>query len=379
MNDRFVYPYNPHEITILSPSSRANGPFKTREEIIPKVKGFIAYQISGLLDHQINDVFHLAVQNALMDTVDAETRALATSRIPSNVNTHETLRFSISLLYEMEIGFTELVNKAEAGIDYHVGNKRYYVRNFHDSDITNAFYQWNRRSDKIVEIMRTSVAKVGSELSRKPDFIRTAALIDLGEKTGLELTSKANAISFSIGETSDQGNTISRTLAANSSFLVEQASNFRVAGTRANNTDTLTITSKNGPNEITVTTNSVPVKTALLKDASKVLTQAEVMGSVVSTRPIPPPVATRTLPNINDLEVDEVQSVNIDGLFTGIRLNVTVTSEYPELVSIMVNSGKTSMGVTGVRFGTSKITVTGSNEAKAIKVEFNVTVVPTRN
>ena len=379
MNDRFEYPYNPEDHHMNHGADSISTAFKNRDDIIPAAKLLIKNTIRPLMGFHMDDLIHLAVQNALMHTIDAETRALAVARIPSNVNTHRTLRFTISLLYEMDIGFRKLVNQAEAGIYYHAGNNVYYVRDFSDQDVVDAFRQWNKRAIKIVEIMDNSVAEVGSALAQKPDFIRTAALIDLGEKIGLELTSKANAISFNIGETSDQGNTISRTLAANSSFLMEKASDFRIAGTRANNMDTLTITSKNGPNEITVTTGGVPVKTVLAKDASKILTQAEVMGSVVSTRPIPPPVATRTLPDINDLEVGEVQSVNIDGLFTGIRINVTVTSQYPELASIMVNAGKTSMGITGVRTGVSKITVTGTNEAKAVKVEFNVRVIRASN
>ena len=100
--------------------------------------------------------------------------------------------------------------------------------------------QWSNRAVKIVDIMKTASTKVG-ELSQNADAIRNAALIDLGEKTGLQMTSLANKISFNIGETSDQGNTVSRTLAANTSFFVEKASDFRIAGTRANNTDTLTL------------------------------------------------------------------------------------------------------------------------------------------
>ena len=194
-------------------------------------------------------------------------------------------------------------------------------------------------------------------------------------KTGIEITSKANAISFNVGETSDQGNTISRTLAANSSFLMEKASDFRVAGTRANNTDTLKIVSKNGPNEITVTTNRIPVKSVLAKDAEKTLVNTELMGSVVSTQPIEVPVATRSLPDIGDLEVAEVQSVNLIGLFSGIRVNVTASSASDSIATVSVNENTTSMGVTGVAVGTTTISVTGTNEAGAVSVTFDLTII----
>ena len=223
--------------------------------------------------------------------------------------------------------------------------------------------------------MEDAVDKVGGPLAQNADFIRNAALIDLSEKTGLQLTSKANAISFNIGETSDQGNTISRTLAANTSFFMEKANDFRVAGTRANNTDTLVLTSKNGPNEITVTTGSTIVKSVLAKDATKTLINAELMGSVVTTQPIEVPTSTRELPDITDLEVAEVQSVNIDGLFTGIRVNKTAVSSDISKVTVSVNEGQTSMGITGIAIGTTTVTVTGTNEAGAVSVSFDVTII----
>ena len=361
------YPWKPHEtlqllrwpnIGVIDTGESV----LTQEEADELSKKVARFYIDYALIPQINDVIHLAIQNTLSGTVNTETRALATARIPSAVDSNDTLRFLIAFLYEKQIGFD----------DFH----RYFVGGTTPGpgafDVIRA---WNDRAAKIVEIMKDASDKVGSALAQNADFIRTAALIDLGEKTGLQLTSKANAISFNIGETSDQGNTISRTLAANTSFFMEKASDFRIAGTRANNTDTLVLTSKNGPNEITVTTNRVPVKSVLAKDASKTLVDAELMGSVVSTQPIEIPTSTRELPDITDLEVAEVQSVNIQDLFNGIRVNVTAVSSDISKVTVAVNENTTSMGVTGVAIGTSTITVTGTNEAGNVTVDFNVTII----
>ena len=192
-------------------------------------------------------------------------------------------------MHEKEIGYAKAIENIT--IIYTPTSDNPYFGSYNYSELSKDIIEWNKRAAKIVDIMEDASDKVGTELANNADFIRSAALIDLGEKTGIKLTSKANKISFNIGETSDQGNTISRTLAANTSFLMEKASDFRVAGTRVNNTDTLDITSKNGPNEITVTTNRVPVKSVLAKDAKKTLVNAELMGSVVSTQPILLPVA----------------------------------------------------------------------------------------
>ena len=368
------YPWNPYEtiypddIHTASPTEPTGGVTSTLEEARKLLPVIQKYAIDRHLYPQMNDLIHLAIENSLNHTTDAETVALADARIPSASDHNNTLRFLIAFMYEIQLGYQSVVDDS---IIVPIRDK-YWI---YPALIHPYLAKWNGRAAKIVEIMDDASAKVGSALAQNPDFIRNAALIELGDKTGLELTSKANAISFSIGETSDQGNKISRTLAANTSFYMVKASDFRIAGTRANNTDTLTLTSKNGPNEITVTTNRVPVKSVLAKNTSKVLVNAELMGSVVSTQPILLPIANRTLPNITDLEVDEVQSVNIDGLFTSIRGNVTAHSANTRVATVSVNSGQTSMGVTGRSTGTAKITVTDTNEAGSTNVSFDLTVI----
>ena len=81
------------------------------------------------------------------------------------------------------------------------------------------------------------------------------------------------------------------------------------------------------------------------------------------------------MPDIGDLEVAEVQSVNLIGLFTGLRVNVTASSADENIATVAVNENTTSMGVTGVAIGTTKITVTGTNEAGAVSVDFDLTII----
>ena len=368
------YPWKPHNTNLLNRELiiQSDAAFNSPPEAISYLKSFLEMSIDEWLSNQINDTIHLSVQNALKHTTNQDTLSLATARIPSSVTSEDTLRFLIAFLYEKQIGVQRILDLY--GHTIYLSEIKKYVLVPQRYTISISMVEWTRRADKIVEIMQTAPTKVG-ELSRNADAIRNAALIDLGEKTGLQLTSLANKISFNIGETSDQGNTISRTLAPNTSFFVEKASDFRIAGTRANNTDTLTLTSKNGPNEITVTANNVPVTSVLAKDATKTLVNAELMGSVVSTQPILLPVATRELPDIGDLEVAEVQSVNLIGLFTGLRVNVTASSADENIATVSVNDNTTSMGVTGVAIGTTKITVTGTNEAGAVSVDFNLTII----
>ena len=369
------YPFEPYKSIHTNEFLKTAGYHraKTLTEIYSYIDAICQYTILSESRYLIDDVSHVTVINALKHTTDNETLALARARIPSTVTSNDdTIRFLIAFFHEQKLGYPKLIRTIKDLISFQESTKEYYLAQ------TNApsefIAHWNNRAVKIVDIMQDASDKVG-ELSQNADAIRNAALIDLGEKTGLELTSKANAISFNIGERSDQGNTVPRTLAANSSFFVEKASDFRVAGTRANNTDTLVLTSKNGPNEITVTTNRVAVKSVLAKDASKTLVNAELMGSVVTTQPIELPTSTRELPDITDLEVAEVQSVNIQDLFNGIRVNVTAVSSDIGKVTVSVNENTTSMGVTGVAIGTSTITVTGTNEAGAVSVSFDVTII----
>ena len=374
------YPWQPHTFNRATPNTSLSTRYKTREEAFESAKIYYKDYINGLMytrgPRELDDLIHLTIQNTLEHTTNAITRSLARSRIPSSAGTDDTERYLIALTHEKHVGYTEIVSLIN--ISYDTNKNMYYANHIPNefNYLSDAVYKWARVANRIVELMKTAGAIVGNTLVQDADFIRDAALIELGYKTGLELTTGANAVSFGTGELDETNNRVTHTLAANNSFFVEKFDQVRFSGTKANNTDTLTITSKNGPNQITVTTNNVATKSVLAKDASKVLVDAELMASLVTTQPIEIPTATRELPDITDLEVGEVQSVNIDGLFTGIRVNKTAVSSDANRVSLSINEGQTSMGVTAVARSTStKVTVTGTNEAGAVSVSFNVRVI----
>ena len=372
------YPWKPHKTISSSYIYHGSqifvrsGSYLTLEEAEEVRETVIQYFIDVLLTSQINDLIHLAVQNTPI--TDNETRALFNSRIPGGLTSTNTLRFLIAFMYEKEIGYREII----AGMPITKGERYYYVNaGTIDNPILKHVEKWSNRADKIVEIMEDAASKVGDTLAQTPDRIREAALIDLGEKTGLEVTSEANAIGFSFGERDDTNNIVTYRLEPNKSFLMERVQGLRVVGRRANNTDTVTLTAKNGPSEITVTPISTGAigKSVLAKDASRTLTNLELTSNVVSTQPIIAPTATKELPDIADLEVGAAQSVNLSGLFTGIRVNITVASSDETKVTLNHMTNSTTLGVNAIAVGTSTITVTGTNEAGNIAVEFDVTVV----
>lgn len=374
------YPWKPHETMNYRDIWHDRilttwGSTSTLEEGKKLRNVLVQYVIDYYLPPQINDVIHQTIQNA--DLTDPLTQSLATSRIPASANNENTKRFLIAFMYEKEIGYNDIV-LSTSSLTHHPGRNFEYI-----AAITNMYKLYTfvinctKRADKIVEIMQDAATKVGDTLARTPDRIREAALIDLGEKTGLEVTSKANAIGFSFGERDNTNNIVTYRLEPNKSFLMERVQGLRVVGRRANNTDTVILTAKNGPSEITVTpisTGSVG-KSVLAKDASRTLTNLELTSNVVSTQPIITPTATKELPDITDLEVGESQSVNLTGLFTGIRVNITITSSDETKATINHVANTTTMSVSAVAAGTATITVTGTNEAGNVSVDFDVTVI----
>ena len=85
------------------------------------------------------------------------------------------------------------------------------------------------------------------------------------------------------------------------------------------------------------------------------------------------PKSTRSLPDVS-IEQDVTQSVNIEGLFSGIRLTTTVSSSDDTKVTATKSRSGSSMGISAIAVGSADITVTGSNEAGSVTVSFKVTV-----
>lgn len=382
------YPWQPYNSSYIDISNYINlfsSGIEISKNIDEVVSSACAYMIDNHLRHQINDTIHLSIQNALRhalrhpDDLSRETKALARDRIPSSAQDDKTLQFLIAFMYEKDIAFDQFVNSVKETIYYArslygVGPLKYYATDPSDS-LDKFLNECSENASEVVEVLAISRSKIGN-FAEKSDFIRDWALINLGKKTGLEITANGNP--FEVGLDGD--NREYSELLANQSIKKERLQGLRVVTLHRRSTvaDDVTITAKNGPSQIRIKTSSTVWGSpfVLAKDASRTITKAEMAYDIEST-PILLPVAKRELPDIADLDVGVVESVNLADLFDGIRIAITATSADTDKVTVSVNSSQNSMGVTGVAVGTSKITVTGTNEAGATTVDFDVTVTST--
>ena len=328
------------------------------------------YIIDSHLHHQINDVIHLSVQNALKHTINKETLALARDRIPVSSQDDKTLQFLIAFLYEKDVGFESYVKELKDSIVLYGNAYRVTYDSVRDARFID---KCSKNATEIVNILSTARSKIGN-FAEDSDFVRNWALINLGKKTGLKVTANNNP--FMVGLVQNNWRQFSR-LIANQSIKLERLNGLKEASvtTRATGRDDVTIVAKNGPSEVKIKTSNTVWGPAfvLAKDASRVVTKAEMQYDIVSV-PILLPIVKRELPDITDLNVAVTESVNLTDLFDGIRFNITAVSADTDKVTVSVNSRQSSMGVTGVAVGTSKVTVTATNEAGAISVDFDVTV-----
>ena len=221
--------------------------------------------------------------------------------------------------------------------------------------------------------MRTARSKVG-KLVQDSDFIRNWALIDLGEKTGLQVTANGNP--FNIGVIQNDIRKYFQLLVGES-VMMERLKGLQVITNpnRVVSPDNVTIVAKNGPSEVRIKTSETVWGSpfVLAKDASRIVTTAEMAHDIEST-PILVPVAKRELSDITDLNVSVTESVNLENLFDGIRINITAVSSDTGKATVTLSSSRNTMRVVGVAVGTSKITVTATNEAGDVSVGFDVTV-----
>ena len=376
------YPWEPHN-TLRSDRSNYSKLFSkgldNLDNIDEVIKSACSYVIDYNLNYQINDTIHLSIQNALQhidddDDLSTETKALARDRIPSSAQNDKTLQFLIAFMYEKDIAFDNLVESIKGRI-YFSARKNKYFAQFHQIEIDSFLDECGENASEIVEILAIARSKIGN-FAEKSDFIRDWALINLGKKTGLEITANGNP--FEIGLDGD--NREYSQLLANQSIKKERLQGLRVVTLRRRSTvaDDVTITAKNGPSQIRIKTSSTVWGSpfVLAKDASRMITKTEMAYDIESV-PILLPVAKREMLDITDLNVGVVESVNLANLFDGIRITITATSADTDKVTVSVNSSQNSMGVTGVAVGTTKITVTATNEAGATTVDFDVTVTST--
>ena len=304
---------------------------------------------------------------------NSATNSLFLATIPADISIEPELRYFAAFKREAQLEYQNLLDEAFSKVspEGFGWNQKQMV------------FTWtvhsHLRCDAIVDLMArlesiTSLATLASN----PDFVRNSMLVSIdlvdslyGFKhilqplTGVEIQSSTNPISLKIGAITQRLTYPSSTTLAMRQF--HRLGNVGPA-TQVNQSDGATITSKNGPNLITVGTTS----TVLAKDASRVLTFAD-LGQGVKSVPIDLPVATRSLPDIS-IEKDVVQSVNLDGLFSGIRTTIAATTSDSSKVTVAKSRSGGSMGVTGLAVGSAVVNVSATNEAGTTTVSFTVTV-----
>lgn len=361
------YPFNAHEGTSedLRDYLKLKLGVKTVEEMESLLEPSARYLISYFLRFYIDDVMQLTVSNTLNHTTDSTTLAFAQSRIPSNVNHDDTIRFLIALFHEKNIGFQDLIDNLRSRIKSSSTRHKLQL----GTDENNIIDKWNKTALKVVEFMKSAPSVVGTTLSGRPDFIRKSALIAAGYDIGLEITTGVNRIGYVTGEVDGTGNTVTFFIEPNKSFFFEKIDSMRIAGT-SQGSDTVTLVAKNGPSQLTIGT----VKSVLAKDTSKTFTLTE-LTSTNSTEPILVPEVANHVPDQEDVEVNETRSLSIANVFSGIRLTKTVTSSDTSKATVSFNNDKTSIIITGVAIGDVTLSLTATNEAGNITEEIDITVV----
>ena len=307
---------------------------------------------------------------------NAATNALFLATIPAGESAEPELRYFAAFQRELALSYDGLLNEAFATIRPDRG-----MFTYQQGTTYNLIFWWvsdtHIRCDAIVDLMaRLEGISSLASLAANPNFVRDSVRVTkiaserlrssvLKPLTGVEITSSTNPLSLQVGATTQY-----LTYPAETALAMREFNRLGNIGTRyqVNQTSGATVVSKNGPNLVTVGATT----TVLAKDASRVLTFAE-LGEGVKSVPIDLPVAARTLPDVT-MTQGVVQSVNIDGLFTGLRVTTAVSSSDTEKVTVAKSRSGSTFGVTAVAVGAATVSVTGTNEAGAVSVTFDVTV-----
>ena len=326
----------------------------------------------------MNDVIHLSVQNSLNHTTNPNTLALARKRIPPAVGTDDTTRFLIVLLYEKELGKPGLVEIARNSITY-VESQSNYTVNINPK-ILEEYKKWSKRAVKIVEIMKriegisTMKETAGDGFT---DLIRDMALIELGEKIGVQINTSTSPAILTVRN--DQGIPTYQVLPANSKISLPTVGGvYNISNADSNTARPVTLTGKNGASLVTTYSGADyasrvknPVH-VLRKDATYQLTY-ELMKHEISSTPIEVPTVANQPPELS-VATGVTESVNISNIFSGSRLTITAVSSSTSVATVQINQSQTSMGVIGSSAGTAIIEVTGTNESGSASVSFVVKV-----
>lgn len=370
-----AYPFRPHTTHVADQVAfiKIVRGTDTLEEAHRFIEGYCRDRIAEYANSFIDDLLQLSVANALQHTQNADTLALATQRIP-NGTLDDTLRFVIAFTHEWALGMDGFVADAKASIvqvdrRYRIVTSGGKFRTSIDAD--EHLQVWANRADTIVDLMKTAKQKVDG-LSRNADFIRNAALIKLGEKTGLEIATAGNTLMLGVTENNWMNY---YPMLHSQSFFIERIEGVRYPAQKENATDTFTITAKNGPSLIQVKASPTDIRKAVLaKDASRTFTLTE-MGYAITSETIEVPVVATPIAN-QSVEVTTTQSVTFTGTFTGTRLSYSVSSSQESVATVTLSDDATILAIAAVAAGNTTITLTATNEAGSVSTEFIVTVTP---
>ena len=370
-----TYAWKPHK-TILQDGDSFEILFiqgaDTVEDLKESISDYINHSVDNRMTYQINDVMYLGIYSGLRHTTNRDTWGLANDRIPQSNTLDQTVSFLIAFNHERELATPILQEYIESQIIQNAETSKYMISRIISlgEDINN----WTNRADKIVELMDTARSKVG-HLAADAEFMRNWALVELGE-TGLELTTADNPLQ--IGWIRHNTLRKEKMLSRCSTKLIQLRGLWQPPASREyryyNNTDTATVTAKNGPSQIRVKTSPTAWSawTVLAKDASRTFTKNEMRWDIES-EPILIPTVEAVPANLS-LNIGVTESVNLTSVFDGLNVVISATTSDSTKATVQVNRTQTSMGVIGVAAGTSTITVTGTNEAGAKSTTFVVTV-----
>lgn len=370
------YAWRPHKTHVRELSAYLQG-IRTGVDTLALAESlvdiYIEVDVDTHLFPQQNDVAYLAIRSALHHTTNRDTLGLATDRIPQNSTLDATLSFLIAYIHERDVGMPALKAHVKTLIRRQHGK---YIVPVTTTEARNATELWVTRADRIVELMQTARSKVG-HFAADAEFMRNWALVDLGEATGVEVKTGNNPVQ--LGFYRAAAGTVNRYRMASQSItkLIALRGLWRPPASREyryTGTDTVTVTSRNGPNRIRVKTgqDTWGAWQTLLEGASRTFTKAEMRYDIAS-QPIHVPAVLKTPADIT-LAVGVTESVDIDEFFSGIDVNLTAVSADTHKATVQVNQAQTSMGVIGVAAGTVTITVTATNAAGTTSVTFDVTV-----
>lgn len=378
MNTNLGYAWKPHNTNFLFDDESKVVVYgaDTREEVEAAMEGFVYFTIDHQLFPQVNDAIYLAIYSGLRHTTNRETWGLANDRIPQNDSLDQTLQFLIAYFYEKDNGIHNLIEYLKGEITYSSGTGKYHLPS--SARLRPTLLKWTERADKITELLDTARSKVGG-FAAYADFVRDWAMIELGEVTGLELTTAGNSVQIGYDRVTTESTTLEKSelQPTFSVKIVKLKGIWQTDAMRtANTTDTVTITAKNGPNQFRIKTGGTWGRwVTLLPNSTHTFPKAQLVGSDVNieSRPILIPTAERELADVT-LAVGVTESVDIAGLFGGLNINITAVSSNTNKATVQVNSSQTSMGIVGVAVGSATISVTAGNLAGTQTVTFDVTV-----